>query len=318
MINQEFLPSISIIIPVFKVKEYIIDCLQSVIDQDYQGCIECIIIDDRGEDGSIELCEQFIDKQKSTVSFQILHNEKNLRQSTSRNRGMKIAKGDYLYFLDSDDWIIPSTISTMVETLKKYPNADIVQAGITRTIPTSFTWLDCKSWINQNIEYSEDREWIVNICAARKSMIPMTPVSKLMSRKFIEKNNMSFAEGFYHEDEVWLVLIAKYIKSVAFCHCNPYYYRLHTDSTTSGGHTKRFDDWEKVWLEIFKLLDKNFCPDSILSQIEKDTSKLFHEFKDKNIRRLLVRTKMKLFQYCGLKRKTHIFFWILRHGYKII
>lgn len=317
MNNSNFLPSISIIIPVFKVKDYIIDCVQSVVNQDYNGEIECILIDDRGEDGSIELCEQFIAEQTSKIKFKILRNEKNLRQSTSRNRGMKIAKGDYIYFLDSDDWIIPSTISMMVETLSRYPNSEIVQAGITRTNPSSFPWLDCESWKDKEIEYSDNREWIVNTCAARMSMIPMTPVSKLMSRQFIEKHQMAFAEGFYYEDEVWLVLIAKHLTSIAFCHTNPYYYRIHNNSTV-GGSTKRWNDLVKMWDEIFKLFDENFCPKSIVYQIERDTTILYHHYKDKHARSLLIKVKLALLKYADMKRKIHIIIWIMRYYHQSI
>jgi len=317
MNSEVFLPSISIIIPVFRVKDYIVECLQSVVDQDYTGEIECILVDDRGEDGSIELCEQYIAEHNGKIKFQILHNERNLRQSTSRNRGLKVAKGDYIYFLDSDDWIIPSTISTMVETLRKYPKSEIVQAGIIRTNPKSFPWLDCESWKDKNIEYSEDREWIVNTCAARMDMIPMTPVSKLMSRKFIEKYNMSFATGFYYEDEVWLVLIAKHLSSIAFCHCNPYYYRIHNNSTV-GGSAKRWNDLEKMWNEIFKLFDDKFCPKSIVYQIERDTTTLYHQFNDKKARTLLIRVKLGLLKYSDLKRKIHIILWIMRYYHQSI
>lgn len=316
MNNTYLLPSISIIIPVFKVKDYIIECIQSVANQDYKGEIECILVDDRGEDGSIELCEKFITHNKSKVSFIILHNERNIKQSASRNAGMKVAKGDYIYFLDSDDWILPSTLSTMVEILKKYPNCELIQAGISCTIPNIYDWLDCNSWKDHEIEYCDDRDWIINTCAGRFDMIPMTPVSKLMSREFIDNNNFKFIEGIFHEDEVWLVLFAKYLKNVAFCHCNPYIYRIRTNSTTGGGQIKHYYDWLVVWSEIFKLFDSNFCPQRILFQIEVDTSKYYHETTDKKIRKKLIETKIKLSKYCKWKRKIHIYLWILIFSYK--
>lgn len=311
-------PSISIIIPVFKVKDFILECLESVTNQDYQGEMECILIDDRGDDGSIELCEQFIAQQQSNVKFSIIHNEKNLKQSASRNAGMRIAKGEYIYFLDSDDWLATSAISTIVKPLNDHPDCEIVQAGIKTTDPNVFRWLDCARWKNTQLDYTNDRNWIINTCSERLGMIPMTPVSKLMKREFLLKNNFSFVEGIFHEDEIWLALLAKHLTSVAFVHDNSYYYRIRTNSTTNGGQLKHYDDWKRVWLEIFKLFDDTFCPARMLSQIETDTSKFFHDTSDKKVKRMLIGIKARLMQYCELKKKIRIALWIIKYGYKAI
>lgn len=315
---KKILPSISIIIPIFKVKDYIIDCLQSVVNQDYKGELECILIDDCGEDGSIELCKNFIAKQKSLVHFKILYNDKNIKQSASRNKGMRYAHGEYIYFLDSDDWILPSTLSMMVEILNLYPDSQLVQAGIERTNPNVFKWLDCQSWKDQKLEYTEDKQWIEYTCSARLDMIPMTPVSKLMSRNFLEEHNFAFVEGIFHEDEIWLALIAKYLTKVSFCHKNLYIYRIRSGSTTDGGQKKHYYDWQRVWLEIFKLFDNKFCPKRMLMQIETDTSHFYHETNDKKVRRMIIGIKYKLMKYCSFKSKIHIFLWIIKYCIKAI
>lgn len=313
MCDSKSLPSVSIIIPVFRVRDYIEDCLRSVIAQDYDGEIECILIDDRGEDGSIELAEQFIAQNTAKTKFSIVYNEKNSKQATCRNVGMSKAHGDYVYFLDSDDWIDSSTISMMVAMLDKYPTCEIVQGGITRTNPKVFRWLDCQSWKLPQLEYSDDKAWIEATCSSRLGMIPMTPVNKLMKRQFLVQHNFRFVEGIYHEDEIWLAHLAKHLRSIAFCHVNNYHYRIHAASTTGGGQIRHYNDWRIVWQEIFKLFDKSFCPARMLAQIERDTTLFFFEADDCRTRRMLVGIKLQLARYCALKQKIHIFLWIVKN-----
>ena len=99
--------TVSIIIPVYQVKNYIERCITSVISQSYNhSAIECILVDDCGIDNSIMLAQKCIDNYKGDMQFKIIHNKHNCGLSVSRNNGMEIATGDYLFFLDSDDYII--------------------------------------------------------------------------------------------------------------------------------------------------------------------------------------------------------------------
>ena len=93
---------VSIIIPIYNVAPYIKRCLQSVADQTYKD-IECILIDDCGSDNSINLAKEFIYDYKGNILFTILHHEENKGLSAARNTGLRYAKGEYVYFLDSDD-----------------------------------------------------------------------------------------------------------------------------------------------------------------------------------------------------------------------
>lgn len=97
--------TISVIIPVYNVEAFIIPCLRSVANQTYLGAIECLIIDDRGSDTSMEKVQNFISSYKGNVNFKILTHEKNSGLSAARNTGLDNATGDFVYFLDSDDFI---------------------------------------------------------------------------------------------------------------------------------------------------------------------------------------------------------------------
>lgn len=247
-------PSVTIIIPLFNSRGYIINCLESVACQTYQGTIECIIVDDCGTDGSVLLVEEFIRSYSGHIRFRIVHHSKNAGLSEARNTGIKEAQGCYIYFLDSDDTIIPECIEMMAGSVQKYPDAQIVFAGA-ETSNGMFKWLDYTK--KQLPDYSKDHDWL------RRSMLKrydfgMTAWNKLISRSFILENNLSFIGGLVHEDEAWNFEISKYIQSAAFVKQNTYFYNIHANSITVGAA----DDlrWERLfdlWQVLLSKLDEN-------------------------------------------------------------
>ena len=124
---------VSIIIPTYNVASYIIECLESVASQTYRGSLECIVVDDCGTDDSIALADNFIQHYSGKIDFRILHREKNGGLSAARNTGLNEAKGEFVYFLDSDDYITPDCIESLVEVAKHFPKVEIVQGGIVNT-----------------------------------------------------------------------------------------------------------------------------------------------------------------------------------------
>lgn len=145
---------ISIIIPVYNVAQYIEECLNSVIAQTYMGDMECLIVDDCGTDDSIAIAKRIIQDYQGNIKFQILYHEHNRGLSAARNTGIEASTGDYLYFLDSDDSIIPECLELMVEILEKYPKAEIVQAGAIVS-EKEYKWLEIEE--KDLPEYSNDK-----------------------------------------------------------------------------------------------------------------------------------------------------------------
>ena len=94
---------VSIIIPVFNVEQYIADSLSSVVSQTMQDDVECIIVDDCGNDNSMDVVDKFVDAYRGAIKFSIIHHNHNKGLSAARNSGINVAKGEYAYFLDSDD-----------------------------------------------------------------------------------------------------------------------------------------------------------------------------------------------------------------------
>ena len=119
MKNTEALPLISIIVPVYNVKDYLEKCLQSICVQTYKN-LEIILIDDGSSDGSGELCDLFAQRDGR---IKVIH-QTNAGQSAARNRGLAVAQGEFLGFVDSDDWI-ESDMYEFLYRLLKENGADI-------------------------------------------------------------------------------------------------------------------------------------------------------------------------------------------------
>lgn len=114
MKNTEALPLISIIVPVYNVKDYLEKCLQSICVQTYKN-LEIILIDDGSSDGSGELCDLFAQRDGR---IKVIH-QTNAGQSAARNRGLAVAQGEFLGFVDSDDWIEPDMYEFLYHLLKE-------------------------------------------------------------------------------------------------------------------------------------------------------------------------------------------------------
>lgn len=207
--------SVSIVIPVYNVQDYIVKCLDSVAAQTYTGSMECLIIDDCGTDDSIRLAEQYVKQYNGHIVFRIIHHEHNKGLSAARNTGIKEAQGEWLYFLDSDDWIIPECIEWMGNVQKKHPQSEIVQGGATATGNNQcFQWLNIA---NKSLPpYSDDKKWIKQAFLTDLT-IPVTAWNKLVRRDFIISNDLFFTEKVIHEDVIWTFFLAKRVSHIAFC-----------------------------------------------------------------------------------------------------
>lgn len=118
---------ISILVSVYNMKDYLVQCLDSVLAQTYTD-YECILVDDGSKDNSLEMCNEYARKDKR---FVVVH-QKNGGLSAARNTGLKHAKGDLITFLDPDDWIHPEYLQRLVE-LKEKHNADMSAVSFVKT-----------------------------------------------------------------------------------------------------------------------------------------------------------------------------------------
>ncbi len=231
---------VSIIIPVYNVQNYIEECLKSVIRQTYKGAIECILIDDCGNDESMEIVEQFLGRYNGKIDFKILHHDKNRGLSAARNTGIDNSTGDYLYFLDSDDEITPDCIENITSPLRQNYNPDFIIGGYDIVgkkddVPR----LTLASGIvvrgNDIFETFIAGKWY------------MMAWNKLCNRRFLIDYNLYFKEGIIHEDDLWSFQLAYHAKNMIVSTGIGYIYKIREGSITGN---YRMDKSIRNYIEV--------------------------------------------------------------------
>ncbi len=214
---------VSIIIPVYNVAPYIKRCLQSVVNQTYRD-LECILVDDCGSDNSIDLVQEFTSDYKGSIVFTILYHDKNKGLSAARNTALSHAKGEYVYFLDSDDAITADCISSLMDLAIKYPDAAFVQGN----------YLDEKGNLNKYgwhihlPEYSNIHDELEELILSK---VVTSACNKIIRKAFLTDYNLYFPEGILHEDMYWSFFLTKYTKAASFLNKGTYIYYINDNST---------------------------------------------------------------------------------------
>lgn len=215
--------SISIIIPVYNVEQYIEACLKSVIAQTYKGHMECLIVDDCNQDNGIEIAQNIIANYQGPIIFRILHHDQNRGLSAARNTGMKEAIGDYLFFADSDDELTTNCIERLVTGLGDV-QYDIVVGDI-KTIGNDT--------LHEYLRLKLDDGTVlrgIDIISHYKSHWNMMAQAKLYNAAFIRRQQLCFKEGLIHEDELWSFEIACTAKTLRAVQHPTYYYYVREGS----------------------------------------------------------------------------------------
>lgn len=291
--NTIKLPTVTISIALYNAKDYIIRCLDSVAKQTYAGSIECIIVDDCGTDGSVKIVESYIRSYHGRVSFEIVHHEKNRGLSEARNTGINNAKGDYIFFLDNDDTIVPECIELMVQRVLEYPKSQMVFAGASTNMK-GYEWMDFTK--KQLPKYSFDRDWL-QTSMLRRFDFTMTTWNKLISLKFIRDNSLRFKSGISHDDEFWNFQLAKYIEYASFIDKNTYYYQQYEGGIIqSESYSQGWDRCIHLWYHILN----NLCAYNVTNQARGLCTFIF-EYKKGGYPKRLNRDIFRLLFRAGLK-----------------
>lgn len=180
---METKPEISIIIPVYNVEKYLTNCLKSLLIQTYSNW-EAILVDDGSTDNSGVICDHFA---KRDGRFRVIHKE-NGGLSSARNIAIPQAKGDYIFFLDSDDFIAEYALERLIGIANQY-DADMVQCDFSKGVLTSFPSMNQRI----NICIFDSRSVFVEYAANAISC------AKLISRSVID--GIRFPEGLRNEDD---------------------------------------------------------------------------------------------------------------------
>lgn len=218
---------VSVIIPVYQVSEYVERCIRSVMAQSYQR-IECIIVDDATEDDSILKCEKLIKAYDGPIQFRILHHDHNRGLSASRNTGTDAATGDYLYYLDSDDYISPNCIERLVSVVDDDPSIEMVQGNCMMTCDGTENLL---YRLDHSIETTDNDKTRKEFFKNRNIYISVW--NRLLKKSFIEENRIYCREGVVYEDLLWVFYLLKNLKKAYLCEDITYYYCIRPRSIST-------------------------------------------------------------------------------------
>lgn len=222
------MPKISIIIPVYKVEKYLNRCLDSIIAQTFTDW-ECILIDDGSPDNSGKICDEYA---ANDDRFVVIHQE-NAGVSAARNVGLDVAKGEWIGFVDSDDWIERNTYEIVYKNAIEN-NADIVQWGC---------WLNDGQTDYETIMHPEGNIDLNNI----RVTLWHGPCTKLIKKELFVNNNIKFPLNIALAEDMYVSLKLFYYSKKAFGISNClYHYYQNIESATKNLSIKKITDECKV------------------------------------------------------------------------
>lgn len=215
-------PLISVIIPVYKVEPYLRRCIDSVINQTYTN-LEIILVDDGSPDNSPAICDDYAQKDNRV---KVIHKE-NGGLSSARNAGINVAIGEFLSFIDSDDWIHPNYIETLISDLLTN-NADIsiVENIVTSTQPKNAS-------ISNTVQILTAYEALERLFK-KQEIAFIVSWGKLYKKELFK--DIHFPIGRFHEDEFTTYQLFYTTKKIVWNNTPLYYYFKREDSITTARH----------------------------------------------------------------------------------
>ena len=228
--NNENSGKISVIIPAYNNGLFLGQCIESVLNQTYNN-YEIIIINDASEDDTLCVAKEY---EKKYEYIKVIDFKENKGQGYCRNYAMNICTGEYILFLDSDDFIEPLTLETTINKIQE-DKSDLVV----------FDWKYYKnatkvfSYVNKEI-FFDRKELVDEECLELLSIAHYFTVNKLYSRKFLKENDIKYNENYIYEDIPFWVNICLKAKKVSLIHSPLYNVRISTTSTTK---TNMGTDW---------------------------------------------------------------------------
>lgn len=227
----------SIIVPVYNVENYLDRCIESIVNQTYRD-IEIILVDDGSDDASPEMCDRF---EKLDERIRVIHQE-NGGLSSARNAGVSSARGDYIMFVDSDDYIDVD----ICERLSKYTsnNYDVI---IGSAYFEDENKKECTIKGIKKYEKSElsGREFL--LCALKNSELFAPVWLNIYNRRFLINEDLSFRIGILHEDEEFTPRVMLHAKSVIVSGEVFYHYVIRDSSITT-----RLDQTQNV-IDVYSI-----------------------------------------------------------------
>ncbi|MGU8763722.1 glycosyltransferase family 2 protein [Clostridium perfringens] len=264
---------VSIIVPVYNTEKYLEKCINSILQQTYKN-IEIIVVNDGSTDNSKNVLNK---KYKDNI---ILINQENKGLGGARNTGIKHASGDYIMFVDSDDYIIENSVEILLNTVS---NAEIAIGNMNVHYEDNLLNKQNVKYIDNTIKYIESKKKNINIKNIKKSLFLTSACNKIYDLKFLKEKNILFPEQMKWEDNPFYVKCWVEAECIKITNKNVYTRIIRTDknnkSITQNINLKAMIDDRSSYSIVFKFLEKKGRYDLIGLFLERYLSSTYNLFK---------------------------------------
>lgn len=273
---------VSIIIPIYNVEKYIRECIDSVIKQTFED-LEIICVDDCGSDNSINIVQNYLNNDNR---IKLVKHTKNKGLGPARNTGLENSTSDYVFFLDSDDYLEERAIEILFKKAKETDSditvlranafADDNSAKTIKRTENMNNWLDKMELDNYQVTMENYIDTLENFNC--------TSWGKLFKRKFLTGNNLKFIAGnFLHEDNGFWIKVLSNFPRMSYVNYIGLNYRIRENAITSEidnkqNRKKKLKHMKMVLKDAFNYINKN-CSKKISKRIIKEIKISFFEIK---------------------------------------
>lgn len=248
--------TVSIIIPVYNVEAYVEQCLRSVMEQTWRP-LECVIVDDCVTDGSMDVVRRLLDGYKGDIVFRVIGHTKNRGLSAARNTGADEATGDYVLFIDSDDWLCRAdSVALLARKAAEWPGVQMVYGCACCDSDEESLNASLQSPkalpMDRMTNNSQVRDCFYG--SQYNTGLSVYSWNKLLSRRFLTDSGIRFDEGVYHEDIPYMFHLVNQLEKVAVVKEDTYVYRRHPGSITTLSERKRYGSINTILTSIVSRL----------------------------------------------------------------
>lgn len=248
-------PLISLIVPIYNVEKYLDRCVKSLVSQTYEN-IEIILVEDGSPDKCSQICDLWKEKDRR---IKVIHKE-NGGLSDARNTGIKVAKGEYMLFVDSDDWVSPDYVLVLYQAMLS-TNADICECEVLKTNGENLGRILEKKW--QPVCYGTE--------LALKLLIKDSVFHQYVWNKIYRVacvKDIFFIQGKINEDEFWTYRVFGNANRIAKIDKKMYYYFQRNDSIMGENYNFKHLDALEAKIERQQYIERNFPALSLEARID--------------------------------------------------
>ncbi len=238
-------PKVSIIIPVYNTEQYLRQCLDSVINQTFKD-IEIIVVNDNSTDGSYNIIKEYAKKDDRFIVINLAQTKE---QGNARNEGLKIAKGEYITFIDSDDWVRNDFVEVLYTEIKR-DDLDVISASQYFYDNLQKKVVDIKTIPAKVLNKSD----IETLLIPEKEFFIIPVWQKIYKKQFLDDNKIKF-KLCWHEDNVFHFETLIKTTKIKFIDDKIYFYRINRENSSVYGLNRdftlfnAFDELKKMLIE---------------------------------------------------------------------